>query len=107
MKAREYKTNTNTNTQRSDKPTLQLTGYNVLRTRVSQNGTPMADVEINGITIYSMSVMANKSSGEVFLSWPSTKGKDGKYYSSCYARLSDSDQEAIIKAIYDHLDANS
>ena len=104
MKAREYKSNTST--QRTEKPVLQLTGYKVLRTRVI-NGTPLADVEINGITVYGLSIMANKSTGEAFLSWPSTKGKDGKWYSSCYARLSDSDQEAIIKAIYDHLDANS
>lgn len=105
MKAREFKSNTNP--QRTEKPVLQLTGYEVLRTRVSNNGIPMADVEINGITVYGLSIMANKSTGEAFLSWPSTKGKDGKWYSSCYARLSDSDQDAIIKAIYDHLDANS
>lgn len=107
MKAREYKSNANTRTQRAEKPVLQLTGYNVLRTHVSNNGTPMADVEINGITVYGLSIMANKSTGEAFLSWPPQKGKDGRYYSACYARLSDSDQEAIIKAIYDHLDANS
>jgi DNA-binding cell septation regulator SpoVG len=34
-----------------------------------------------------------------FLSFPSRKGKDGKYYSICWARLSEDDQKEIIAAI--------
>lgn len=110
MKARNYNptNNTNnTNTQREEKPTLQLTSHKCLRARTDPYGIVRANVELNGITVYDMAIMANKSSGEAFLSWPSQKGKDGKYYSVCYARLSDADQEAIIKEIYARLDANT
>ena len=106
MKAREYNTNNNSK-PREEKPVLVMTGHRVLRATTTQRGTVMADVEINGITIYGMAIMANRSTGEAFLSWPSNKGKDGKYYSVCYARLSDSDQEAVISSIYAHLDNNT
>lgn len=107
MKARTYNTNANTNTQREEKPTLIVTGHKCIKARTDSKGIVRADVEINGITIYGMAVMANKSTGEAFLSWPSQKGQDGKYYSTCYGRLSDSDQEAIIGEIYTWLDANT
>ena len=106
MKAREYKGNTESK-PREEKPVLIMSGYRVLRATTTQRGTVMANVEINGITVYGMAVMANRTSGEAFLSWPSTKGKDGKYYSVCYARLSDTDQEAVISSIYDYLDKNT
>lgn len=107
MKAREYKTNANTTNKASDKPVLRLDSYACLRARTDYRGIVRADVEINGITICDMAIMANKTSGNAFLSWPSQKGKNGKYYHICYARLSDRDQEAIIQAIYAHLDANT
>lgn len=107
MKAREYKSNNTNTTKGSDKPVLQLTGHKVLKARTDARGIVRADVEINGVIIYGMAIMANKTTGEAFLSWPSEKGKDGKYYSTCYARLSDSDQETIIGEIYAWLDANT
>ena len=110
MKAREYKSN-NTNatnaTKGGDKPVLQLTGHKCLKARTDPRGIVRADVELNGITIYGMAIMANKTTGEAFLSWPSQKGRDGKYYHTIYARLSDSDQEEIIGEIYAWLDANT
>lgn len=106
MKARNYNP-TDINTKCEEKPTLQLTGHKCLRARTDARGIVRADVELNGITIYGMAIMANKSTGEAFLSWPSQKGKDGKYYSTCYARLSDSDQETIIGEIYAWLDINT
>lgn len=107
MKARNYNPNPNTNTQREEKPVLQITGHRCLKARTDSKGIVRADVEINGITIYGMAIMANKSTGEAFLSWPSQKGQDGKWYSTCYARLSDTDQEKIIEGIYSWLDANT
>lgn len=107
MKAREYKSDNTNTTKGGDKPVLQLTSHKCLRARTDDRGIVRADVELNGITIYGMAIMANKTTGEAFLSWPSQKGKDGKYYSTCYARLSDSDQETIIGEIYAWLDANT
>lgn len=59
--------------------------------------TVFADVVLNGITIYGMSVVEGKNGD--FLSFPSRKGKDGKYYSICWARLSDEDQKNILAEI--------
>lgn len=105
MKARTY--NNNTNTQREEKPTLIVTGHKCLKARTDSKGIVRADVEINGITIYDMAIMAERATGEAFLSWPRQKGQDGKYYHVCYGRLSDTDQETIIGEIYAWLDANT
>lgn len=107
MKARPYNTNANTNTQREEKPTLIVTGYKCLKAWTDSKGIVRADVEINGITIYGMAIMANKSTGEAFLSWPREKGRDGQYYHVCYGRLSDTDQEPIIGEIYAWLDSQT
>lgn len=107
MKAREYKPTTQATQSTSNKPTLVITSHKCIKARPDSKGIIRADVEINGITIYDMAIMANKTTGEAFLSWPSQKGKDGKYYTTCYARLSDSDQETIIGEIYAWLDANT
>lgn len=106
MKARTY-TNNETQTTREEIPCMLLDNYKVLRARTTQGGIVMADVVINGLTVYGMKILANKTSGEAFLSWPSTKGKDGKYYSIVWAKLADSDQEKIIGAIYRWLDENT
>lgn len=106
MKARTY-TNNETKTNREEQPVLIVSSYSVKRARTIQGGIVMADVEINGITIYGMKILANKSTGEAFLAWPSSKGKDGKYYSVAYARISDGDQEMIITKIYEWLDSNT
>lgn len=106
MKARTY-TNNETKSNREEQPVLTVSSYSVKRARTIQGGIVMADVEINGITIYGMKILANKSTGEAFLAWPSSKGKDGKYYSVAYARISDGDQEMIITKIYEWLDSNT
>lgn len=106
MKARNYNP-TNTNTQRAEKPVLQLTSHKCIKARSDNRGIVRANVEINGITIYDMAIMANKSTGEAFLSWPSVKWADGTFHPTCYARLADSDQEAIIGEIYAWLDGNT
>lgn len=107
MKARNYTPNNTNNTQREEKPALIVTGHKCIKARTDSKGIVRADVEINGITIYGMAIMANKTTGEAFLSWPSQKGQDGKCYSVCYGRLSDTDQEAIIGEIYAWLDSQT
>ena len=107
MKARTYTNNENKNTNLEEKPVLTVSSYSVKRARTNRGGIVMADVEINGLTVYGMKILANKSTGDAFLAWPSTKGNDGKYYSGVYARISDGDQEMIITKIYEWLDANT
>jgi hypothetical protein len=103
MKARQT---TNTNTTREELPVTKISSHKILSARAMSDGTPMANIEINGIRIYGCKVMARKSDGEAFLAWPSAKGKDGKYYNVAYAKLDPEAQEMIIGDIYKILDAN-
>ena len=81
---------------------LKIDNYCVKRaTTVGKNANGLADVEINGITIYGMRVVEWQNGD--FLSFPQTKGKDGEYYAVCWAKLSDKDQADILKAIEDKL----
>lgn len=81
---------------------LKIDNYCVKRaTSVGEDATVLADVEINGITIYGMRVVESEKGD--FLSFPQKKGKDGKYYSICWAKLSEKDQADILKAIEDKL----
>ena len=83
---------------------LEIDTYCVKRaTTVGKDATVLADVEINGITIYGMRVVESKNGD--FLSFPQKRGKDGKYYSICWAKLSEKDQTDIIKAIENELNA--
>lgn len=104
MKARQTN-NTNTTT-REELPVTAISSYKILSVRAMSDGTPMANIEINGIRIYGCKVMARKSDGEAFLAWPSAKGRDGKYYNVAYAKLDPEAQETIISEIYKLLDAN-
>lgn len=116
MKARTYINNEN-NTNREEQPVLTVSSYSVKRAWTTQGGIVMANVEINGITIYGMKILANKSTGEAFLAWPTrvsekcslplVEGQERKYYFVAYARISDGDQEMIITKIYEWLDSNT
>lgn len=77
---------------------IKIDKYEVLRVVcVGQNNTVLADIEINGIRIYGVRVVEGKNGD--FLSFPQTKGKDGKYYSIVWCPLSKKDQADIIAAI--------
>lgn len=81
---------------------LKIDNYCVKRAiTVGEDANVLADVEINGITIYGMRVVEGKNGD--FLSFPQNKGRDGKYYSICWAKLSEKDQTDILKAIEDKL----
>lgn len=55
------------------------------------------------VTIYGCRIAAGKSGGN-FISFPSRKGTDGKYYSHAYVRLSDAEQQEIMDAVVEELD---
>ena len=55
------------------------------------------DVEINGVTIYGCKVVEGKNGD--FISFPSHKGKDGKYYNHAYIKLSDDQAKDIISQV--------
>lgn len=56
------------------------------------------------VTIYGCRIAAGKEKGRNFVSFPSRKGTDGKYYSHAYVRLTDLEQQEIIAAVMDELD---
>ena len=73
--------------------------------RVNQyKDTVFFDLTINGIKIYGCTVVEGKKGD--FISFPSKKGKDDKWYSIVYARLSNSDQDIILSEIEKQLNVN-
>lgn len=75
----------------------------VLNAREWEKGDVTAAIVINGITIYNVRIMQTKDGDHEFLSFPSRKGNDGKYYHYVYMALSNEDTEKIIEAIDDYL----
>ena len=71
-------------------------------TRANQvENTVYFDVVINGVTIYGCKVIEGKNGD--FISFPSHKGKDGKYYNHAYVKLSDDDTAGIVKQVEEML----
>lgn len=71
-------------------------------TRANQVGDAVFfDVTINGVTIYGCKVIEGKNGD--FISFPSHKGKDGKYYNHAWVKLSDEDTANIVKQVEDAL----
>lgn len=67
-------------------------------TRANQvNDIVFFDVDINGVMIYGCKVIEG-SKGD-FISFPSHKGKDGKYYNYAYIKLSDDQTKEIIEQV--------
>ena len=53
---------------------------------------------LNGVTIYNCTVAETKD-GKPFISFPSRKGSDGKWYSYVYFKFAEADLEAILEAV--------
>ena len=71
-------------------------------TRANQVGeTVYFDVIINGVTIYGCKVVEGKNGD--FISFPSHKGKDDKYYNYVYIKLSDEQTAGIVKQVEEML----
>ena len=95
---------TETKTQEEPK-NIELTFWAVKNVRVvnGKNGDVVfLTLNLNGIDIYNVRVGTGKNGD--FISFPQTKGKDGKYYNTVYARLSNEDQKAILDTIQDEID---
>ena len=75
---------------------LKLESYDVTRANMVGE-TVFFDLVINGITVYGCKVCEGKNGD--FISLPSRKGKDDKYYSIVYFRLSDEDQKIILDTV--------
>lgn len=69
----------------------------VLRAK-EYKGTTFLDLEVNGVKIYGCRYVEGKNGD--FISFPSYKGNDGKYYNHAYVEL----DEAMISLIDEELD---
>lgn len=89
----------------SENKERQTINYDWMIRRVNEwQDTVFIDLVLNGVTIYGVKVAKTKD-GKEFLSMPSRKGSDGKYYNHVYAALSDQQTDEIIQAAYDRLDS--
>ena len=69
----------------------------VTRGHVFDDGSVAFDMEVNGVSIYNCTLREGKN-GQ-FVSFPSRKAKDGKYYSYVYVKLSEEDIADIIEQL--------
>ena len=87
-----------------EKQFLKVDSFTIRRANeYDKTGTIFFDLEINGLTVYGCTVAKRKTDESEFVSFPSRKGADGKYYSIVYAALTQEDQDKIIDAVYDLL----
>lgn len=76
---------------------LEISSFSVVRARMLDSGSVVADLKINGLTIYGCFVVESEKGD--FISLPQRKGSDGKYYSIVWARISAKDTADIIAEI--------
>lgn len=85
---------------KNEKTTMEV---KVTRAHEFEAGTIAFDMEVNGITIYGMYYRAGispktKEEYEI-ISFPSRKGKDGKYYNHVYFAITDEVKKSIIEQL--------
>lgn len=73
-----------------------ISDIKVLRAKEHEN-TIFIDLCVNGVTIYGCRYMEGKNGD--FISFPSHKGKDGKYYSHAYVPLDETSVSLIDEQI--------
>ena len=86
----------NKNAEAEEKKTV-VSDLKVLRAK-EYKGTTFLDLEVNGVKIYGCRFIESKNGD--FISFPSYKAKDGKYYNYAYVEL----DEAMITLIDEQLD---
>lgn len=80
-----------------EKEVLEVTDWEVLQARETKNSFVFFNLKLNGITIYGCKVIEGKDGD--FISFPSYKGTDDRYYSHVYARLDEMLVQEIIAEI--------
>lgn len=75
---------------------VEITSLKVLRAKEYKNSC-FIDLDINGVKIYGCRYVEGKNGD--FISFPSYKGNDGKYYNYAWAELSEDDVKNIDEQI--------
>lgn len=85
--------------KKSETKETESVNYNVEVLRAKEiKGSYAFDMKVNGVTIYGCWLKETKS-GENFVSFPSYKGKDDKWYSYAYFKVDEETQTNIEKQI--------
>lgn len=84
---------------------INLESFKVIRAREGKGSVVYFDAEINGLTVYGMKVVPLKDGSGDFVSFPSYKGNDGKFYNVVYASFRDDTARSILDAVQEALDA--
>ena len=71
-----------------------LKDYSVDHVKMDSRDRVRFALTVNGVTVYGCSVVEGKNGD--FISFPSYKGKDEKYYNHVYIPLTDKEQEGIL-----------
>ena len=78
----------------------------VLRAHEFKSGDVGFDAEVNGIKLYGLTYVdtgAGRKNEKPFISFPSRKGSDGKYYNVFWFEVTDTDFDLMEKQISDGL----
>lgn len=87
----------NIKTKKSEAVSTAENKIKVTRGHVFDDDTVAFDMEVNGVAIYNSTLREGKN-GQ-FVSFPSRKAKDGKYYSHVYVKLSEDDVKNIVEQL--------
>lgn len=79
--------------------TFELQSWDVIRAYEFEGGNISFDLKVNGVFIYGMTLVWMEDKKEYFISFPSRKGRDGKYYKHAWFQISEVLQNAIIDRI--------
>ena len=96
-KVKERENKMNIKTKKAEEKEAVKNVIKVTRGHVFDDGTVAFDMEVNGVSIYNSTLREGKN-GQ-FVSFPSRKGKDGKYYSHCFVKLSEEDTKSIVEQL--------
>lgn len=84
---------------------IPLRDFEVKRVKMWESGDVVADVTLNGVTVYGIRVVEGKNGD--FLSLPQRKGSDGKYYHIAYYPFTAEDQTKILCEIERQLNSGN
>ena len=82
---------------------FELQSWEVTRAHEFEGGNISFDLQINGVTIYGMSLIWDADKKTYWTAFPSRKGKDGRYYKHAWFPMTETLQDAIEERIEDML----
>ena len=89
--------------KKPEKTASEIGRVEITRAKAFDNGGVVFDCIINGVSIYGCRVVEGKNGD--FISFPSRKGSDGKYYSHAYIKLTAEDTANIVGLVEKALEA--